>query len=319
MKLIVGTASISLALLSGEASATGISAGTLIQNSASASYSTGATTGSVQSNIVTVRVDEVLDVAVAGLSGAPTVIGSANGVLSWSVTNTGNGPEAFLITLNPAVAGNPFDAVVQALAIDSNGNNSYDAGVDQVLANGAATPALPADASLRVFALVSLPASAGDGQTSQLRLTAAAQTGTGSPGRVFAGSGAGGGDAVVGSSGASASALETITASLAAVALTKSAVIADPFGGSQPVPGAIITYTILATASGSGQVANLRVTDPIPAGTTYRSGTLRLDAAALSDANDADAGTASASGIDVNLGTVSGGSTRSVKFDVSIN
>ena len=108
-------------------------------------------------------------------------------------------------------------------------------------------------------------------------------------------------------------------ASLAAVSLTKSAAIVDPFGGSKPVPGATVTYTLTATVSGTGQADNLHITDVIPTGTTYQAGTLKLDAAGLTDANDADAGQASASGIDVNLGSVSGGTTKTVTFDVKIN
>lgn len=309
-----------LALASaGSAHASGVTAGTLIQNTASATYTSGASSGSVQSNTVTVKVDELLDVAVAGLDSAPVSAGSGNVVLSYSVTNTGNGSEAFKITADPAVAGNPFNAVVQAIAIDTNGNNTYDPGVDQVLTSGAATPAIAADGSLKLFVVVAMPASAAEGQTSQVRLTAAAVTGTGTPGTTFAGQGDAGGDAVVGASGASSAGLDAIIASLASVSLTKSASIVDPFGGSQPVPGAVITYTLVASVTGSGQAEGLHVTDVIPSGTAYQAGTLKLDGAALSDAADTDAGTASASGIDVNLGTVAGGTTKTVVFSVKIN
>ena len=61
------------------------------------------------------------------------------------------------------------------------------------------------------------------------------------------------------------------------------------------------------------------MSDAIPAGTTYQAGTLKLQGAALTDASDGDQGVASASGIDVNLGTVTGGNTRTVSFDVKIN
>lgn len=301
------------------AHATGVSAGTLIENTASATYTSGTASGTVQSNTVTVRVDELLDVAVAGLTSAPAATGSGTTVLAYSVTNTGNGPEAFNIVVNPAVAGNQFDATVQQVVVDSNGNGTYEPGVDTVLPSGSPTPSIAADGSLTLFVIVSLPATATDGQTSQVELTASAVTGTGTPGTVFAAQGAGGGDAVVGASGADDNAFDSLIATLAAVSLSKSATIADPFGGSQPVPGAVVTYTITATINGTGQVQNLHVTDAYPAGTTYETGTLSLDAAALTDAADADAGTASGTGIDVNLGTVAGGSTKVVKFNVKIN
>jgi len=306
-------------LAPGAAHATGVSAGTLIQNTASATYTSGASGGTVTSNTVSIKVDELLNVAVAGLTTTPAVAGQTSAVLEYSITNTGNGPEAFKVTVNPAVAGNAFDATVQSVVVDTNGNGVYDPGVDQVLATGAATPIIAADGSLKVFVIVGLPSGATDGQTSQVQLTADAATGTGTPGTVFAGQGNGGGDAVVGTSTASANAKDTLVASLATVALTKAAAIADQFGGTQPVPGAVVTYTLTATVTGTGQASGLHVTDVIPTGTTYQPGTLTLDAAPLTDATDADAGQASSSGIDVNLGTVSGGATKTVKFDVKIN
>lgn len=80
-----------------------------------------------------------------------------------------------------------------------------------------------------------------------------------------------------------------------------------------------MTYTLTATVSGTGQTAGLHVTDAIPAGTTYEPGTLTLDAAALTDAADTDAGQASSSAIDFDLGTVNGGPTKTVNFNVKIN
>lgn len=303
----------------GLAHATGVSAGTLIQNTATATYTSGTSSGTATSNTVTVRVDELLDVAVAGLTTTPALAGASNVVLEYSITNTGNGPEAFNLVVNTAVAGNQFDAVLQSVVVDTNGNGTYDPGVDQVLTSGQPTPSIAADGSLRVFVIVSLPGTATDGQTSQVQLSATAVTGSGTPGTVFAGQGDGGGDAVVGASTATQSANDALTAALATVALTKSATVVDPFGGNQAVPGAVVTYTLTATVSGTGQADNLHVTDVIPAGTTYETGTLTLDSAALTDANDTDAGEASAAGIDVDLGNVAGGTTKTVTFNVKID
>lgn len=311
--------SICSAVLPGAAHAGGVAAGTMIQNTASATYTSGTASGTVSSNTVSVRVDELLDVAVSGLTSTPAVAGATDVVLEWSVTNTGNGPEAFNIAVNPAVAGNGFDATVQQIVVD-DGDGVYEPGIDQVIANGAATPAIAADGSVKIFVIVTLPGTATDGQTSQVNLTATAATGSGTPGTVFATQGNGGGDAVVGSSTATQTDNDSLIASLASVALTKDGnTIVDPFGGNQPVPGAVITYTLTATVSGTGQADSLHITDAIPAGTTYQPGTLTLDAAPLSDAADADVGQASTSGIDVNLGTVAGGTTKIVKFDVKIN
>lgn len=321
---IIGCSLVSLPVLTlaaaAPAHATGVLAGTLIENTATATYTSGTGTGSVTSNKVVVKVDELLDVAVATLSTAPvTGTGSNPAVLVYSVTNSGNGPEAFNLGTDPAVSGNAFNGTINSVVIDSNANGIYDAGVDTVITAGAATPLLAPDQTTRVFVLVSLPAGATDAQTSQVRLTASAVTGTGSPGTSFSGQGEGGGDAVVGLTTASANSLAALIASLGNVTLTKSATILDPFGTAKPVPGAVVTYSIAANVTGSGAVDSLHVVDVIPAGTTYVPGSLRLDTAAMTDAADSDAGTGGAGGIDVTLGTVSGGTNHTVVFAVKIN
>lgn len=301
--------------------AAGVTAGTLIANTATASYNTGSGgTATIQSNTVALKVDELLNVAVAALAGAPVPASNNLATLSYAVTNTGNGSEAFRLAVDPAIAGNPFAGTVQTVAVDSNGNGTYDPGVDAVVATGGATPALPADGSVRVFVVITVPGGAADGAISQVRLSATAVTGSGTPGTTFAGQGDGGVDAVVGATTAQSNALESVLARMAAIGLTKTAVILDPFGGTRPVPGALVTYSLVSHTTGTGTADAVRITDPIPAGTTYQAGSLKLDGAALTDAADADAGSAGAAGIDVALGNLAGGSPdRTVAFTVKIN
>ena len=319
IRLTAASLLLSASLGATAAHAAGVVAGTQIANTATATYDSGAASVSIQSNTVTVRVDELLNVAVSSLSANPTAAGAGTTVLTYQITNTGNGSEAFDLSANTTVSGNGFDPSLQSVAYDTNGNGTYDPGTDVILATGAPTPALAPDTSLTVFVLTTLPSGATDGQTGQVQLTATAKTGSGTPGTVFAGQGAGGGDAVVGASTALASALATEIARLAAVNLTKSATILDPFGTQQPIPGAVITYSLLAMVSGAGTATNLNVADVIPTGTTYQPGTLTLDGAALSDASDADSGQASAAGIAVGLGTLAGGTSKTVAFKVKIN
>jgi len=137
-------------------------------------------------------------VAVTPLISTPVAVGGATSTVSYQVTNTGNG----------------FNTVRQSVAIDGNGNDNHDPGVDPVITNGAASQALAPDATIRVFLIVAAPASASDNQTSQVRLTATSVTGSGKPGTLFAAKGIGGVDAVVGPSGGSAQALEALVANL---------------------------------------------------------------------------------------------------------
>lgn len=301
------------------ASATGVSAGTTIQNTASATYSNGATTETISSNQVQILVDELLNVAVASQDAGNVTLSSGGAVLTFEITNTGNGPEAFRVTPNAALAGDDFDPSVTLVAYDSNGNGIYDAGVDVTIAPGGLTPAIAADDTLLIFVVTGLAGTPGDGDTADVRLTAVAATGSGSPGTKFAGQGAGGGDAIVGASTASDDDEGTVIASIGAVGLVKSVVIADQFGGTDAIPGATATYSIVATVSGSGGVSGLVVTDPIPAGTTYVPGSLRLNGAALTDQSDGDAGQAGASGISVALGTLGSSATRTITFSVTVD
>ncbi|MFA9201640.1 MAG: hypothetical protein ACEQR8_10765 [Cypionkella sp.] len=306
--------------LASPALAAGTGAGTLITNTATATYDEGGTPKTVQSNTVTLRVDELLDVANAALASGNSAVGaSATSAVPFRITNSGNGDETFTLAATSAVAGNGFDATVQGIVLDTNGNNAYDPGVDTPLPTGTATPLLAPDAALTAFVLVTLPAGTPDGATGQLRLTATAATGSGTPGTVFAGAGSGGGDAVVGLTTATAPALAALVARAATVTLTKSAAVLDPFGSQRVVPGAVVTYSLVAQVTGSGSLPAVKVTDAIPPGTSYRAGTLTLDGGALTDGADSDGGQASSAGIEVALGSVAAGTSRTVSFKVTIN
>lgn len=306
-------------LVATPAIAGGVAAGTLIENTASATYTVGDQPLATDSNTVVIRVDELLDVAVASQESGPVPATSDSAVLTFSITNTGNGPEAFNLTVDPDVSGNDFTPVVDGIAVDTNGNGIYDPGVDEILTGSALTDALDPDTPITVFVLVTIPSGAADTETATVNLLAEAVTGTGAPGTVFSGQGQGGGDAVAGSTGADDDDVAGIVIRAIAVEITKTATIVDPFGGSQSVPGAIVTFQLLTTVSGTGTIELLDVTDAIPVGTTYQNDSLALDAASLTDATDSDAGSASATGIEVAIGDASGGDTFTITFDVIID
>lgn len=305
--------------LAAPAAARGISAGSLVENTATATFQQGATTTTVTSNTVVVRIDELLDVTVASLDGGNVPITASGAVLRFQVENTGNGPEAFNLLVDAAIAGDDFDPNVVAIAWDSNANGIYEPGTDLLIAPGGATPVMPADGLGTVFVVLEWPTPPADGDLAQVRLTATAATGSGPAGTVFAGEGEGGGDAVVGAQNATGNALGTVFSQTATVTLSKSATIADPFGGTEAVPGAVVTYQLTATVNGSAAVSDLLVSDAIPAGTSYIADSLQLDGAALTDASGDDAGSATAAGIAVDLGTVAAGTSHVVTFQVAID
>lgn len=306
--------------LPSQAEAAGTRAGTTISNTASASFDNGSGTQSIDSNRVDMRVDELLDVTVASAnpSDVPTTPGATNQLLTYSVTNTGNGQEAFVLSTIANVGGDNYDPVVTQIYID-NGDGVFDASTDTLYTPGSNDPVLNPDQSVRIFVRATTPTTAVDGNRGIVTLVAAAKTGTGAPGTSFAGQGEGGGDAVVGSTGADGQDNGAFRVSSATVALVKSASVVDPFGGSEPVPGATITYTITATVTGTGSVAGLAITDNIPADTAYVAGSITLGGSPLTDAPDADAGDYNGTRIRVGLGTVTGGQTRTVTFRTRIN
>jgi uncharacterized repeat protein (TIGR01451 family) len=311
-----------LAAASAPALAAGTPAGTTIQNVATATYELpGGDEVSVSTNVVTLKVDEILDVTVAWADPADrgTSPGRTGQVLTFTVTNGGNGTETFGLSTVANGGGDDFDPQVTSIVLDSNGNNAFDPGVDTVYSAGSNDPELAADQSLTVFVLSSIPASTGDGHRGQVDLQAVAKTGSGAPGTSFASAGAGGGDAVVGATGAAASDDGWYKVAKAALSFVKSAAVADPFGGANETPGATITYTLTATVTGTGSLANVRIADPIPTGTSYAPGSIALEGSALSDAADADAGQFTGSGIAVSLGSLAAGATRTVTFKVKID
>lgn len=318
MSLVAGAAACGLA---GAAQAEGTVAGTIIQNVATATYDGPTGTATVSSNNVSLKVDELIDVSVAWAD--PGDVGASPGalarVLSFRITNAGNGSEAFSFSTQEALGGDNFDPTVTAIVLDTNGNGAYDPGADTVYVNGANDPVLAPDASLSVFVISTIPALAQNGNRGRVDLKALAKTGTGTAGTTFTGAGQGGGNAVVGATGGDSEDDGYYEVAAAALSFVKTAVVADPFGGATQTPGSTITYTLKATVNGSGTVNNIKVADPIPGGTTYAPGSITLDGAPLSDSDDGDTGRFTGTGISVALGNVAAGATRTITFKVKID
>lgn len=307
--------------MSAPAWAGGTTAGTKIDNQATASYAGPGGTVTVPSNTVSLTVDELLDVTVVSADPGDVmgIPGATDRVLTFTVTNNGNGDEAFTLASAGTLGGDDFDPAVTSIVLDTNGNGAYDAGVDTVYIAGSNDPLLTPDQSITVFLLSTIPGGAGDGNRGRAQLSADAVTGTGTPGTNYAGLGQGGGDAIVGTTGADADASGFYAVSAATVSFVKSAVVLDPFGGASAVPGSVITYSLVATVDGTGTLNNLAIADAIPAGSTYEPGTLKLQGAALTDATDSDAGELASGGIAVRLGNVAGGQVRTVTFQVQVD
>lgn len=302
-----------------------VAAGTTISNTATVNYVISGTpfNASVSDSFV---VDQLVDDATTSQDAGPVAVpaGAGNQALLFKLTNTGNGSDSFTLasTVTPA-AGSGFTPANCRLYFDTDSNGMYSA-PDTLYVPGTNDPTLAAGASLSVLAVCDIPVNAGDGTQADVKLTATSKTISGTPGTVKTGGGIGGVDAVAGLSGADASATGTYKAGNVNYAFTTAQTVSDPAGGNSPVSGAVITYTLTVTPSGSASGSGLVVTDPVPANTTYVSGSLTLNGTALGDsATDGDAGdynVTTPGAISVKLGALAGsGAAQIITFKVTIN
>jgi uncharacterized repeat protein (TIGR01451 family) len=302
--------------------AVGVTAGTIIQNIAQIEYTapSGVTFNS-DSNAAIIRVEEILDVIVSRHTAIdyPVIRSSLSQPLAFRVTNSGNGQEAFRLSATHILGGDQFDPLTTRIAIDTNGNGQYDPLIDAAYVSGQNDLVLAPDQSGIVFILGDIPASLQNGDKSFVNLTATSVTGTGTPGTTFAGQGNGNSDAVVGSTTAQSFAQNIYLAALVDTQFVKTQNISDPQGGNSVVPGAIVTYTLVARISGTGTIENAVINDSIPADTNYVFGSLRLNGTALSDAVDTDAGQFNSNAVSVALGTLAAPATQTISFQVKIN
>lgn len=267
----------------------------------------------LESNTVSDRMDELLDVSIAAASSTPLGLeaGADAQPVPFMVRNEGNGSEAFLISAGLSGAG----ATLRAVAMDVDDNGRFDPSIDTVIGPNDPALAFQPGMALRFFALVD---TAGPGEA-RLIGHARSATGTGPPGTIFPGQGDSGGDALTGRTHAEASVTLDLAVAGAAVSLFKSQQVLDAAGNPMPVRGATVRYVIEARLTPGATVAGARIVDPVPAGTHYVPGSLKLDGTALTEAADGDPGVFQANSIEVALGDLAATPVRTIAFDVRID
>jgi uncharacterized repeat protein (TIGR01451 family) len=304
--------------------ALGTAAGTNITSTATVDYSIGGTPASTTSNASTVAVAELVNVTIALQS--PTIsvaAGAINEPLLFLVTNTGNSAETFTLAGDSVLIADDFDPTPASpfIYFDSDSSGDLSPGDTPYVAGGN-DPVLAADASVAVILVNDIPVGVPDGDFGRSELSATAGTGTGAPGTVFPGQGSGGVDAVIGTSGGETAVFGQYLVGDILLSAVKSQAVLDPFGGTQPIPGAAITYQVVVTATGTGAALGAVFSDPIPASTTYVAGSLRLNGVPLTDAADADTGAfaAAPARVAVNLGDLtSAAGPQTIDFRVTID
>jgi len=307
--------------------AVGTTAGVDISNTATATYTMGGTGYNINDTI-TFRVDEKLDVNVVWQDAVNVGVNTpdTNRVLTYLLTNTGNGTDDYLLTVDNNIGGDQFNPVFVNIYLDANDNGIYDSGTDTLYNPGGNDPSLNADESLAIFVVNDIPGSRSPGDLGNSQLTATSNTSGAVPaGTAFINAGDNTSDAVVGNSGGTSNDTGTYEVSNVNVSIVKSVVINDQLGGNQPMPGATMTYTLVVSVTGTGTASGIIITDPIPTDTTYVTNSITLNAVVQTDAADSptdesDYNVTNANNITVNLGDMTSASpTQTITFDVIIN
>jgi uncharacterized repeat protein (TIGR01451 family) len=330
------------------ANAAGTAATTSITNRATVNYSVGGVpqtaiqsspTGNTTAtgSDTTFVVDNKVIHTVAQVAGAAiqTTPGATNVVAAFTVTNTGNTAQGYLLTpTNPATGtASPFgsgsadnsDVNNLRVFVDSGAGgtlNAYDA---SDTATNIAT--LAPDASVRVYILSDVPLTATNNQYANVQLAARATTaGTTTPvvqtagadnastvDIVFADGGTVARDGIV--EGQSQYVIQSAT-----LTVTKtSAVFSDPFNNTtnpKAIPGAIVQYTITVANTGSQSATGVSITDPIPTNTDYVANSITVNGSSASDSGRT-VGTPVTS-LNVDPGAIAASGTATVTFRVTI-
>lgn len=281
-----------------QALAAGTASSTAINNRATVNYSVGGVsqtpiessptgnstaTGADTSFVV----DNKILHTVSEFSGNATTTGpgATDQLTSFTVTNTGNTAQGYLLTVTneagTVLFGRTDDANVGNLRVfvDGNGNGTYEAGID----TATSILTLAADASVRVFVLANVPLGAANGQYANVQLAAQA-TDAGTANVVAETAGAddpNAVDVVFADTGAVArdgihEAADQYAIESAALSVAKtSSVVSDPFNGTtdaKAIPGAVVEYAVTVTNTGTAAANLVQIADPVPGDTTFLQG-----------------------------------------------
>lgn len=321
--------------------AVGTPAGTVIYSVATLNYEIG---GASQAPIIivpaAVKVDELIQPTLTWQDATPVAVNSpgTNNTLTFMLTNSGNGQEAFRLTRTngsaPLPPGNytPTNGSIGSIYLENGllaGFQATGPNADAEYISGVNDPSIAPEAGQFIYVISDTPASVPDNTLGEVRLAAASLTAGAAgalPGTSFAGLGDGGVFAVVGSTRALADAtgrhIVAGSASSLNLALNKTvANVLDPNGTAVLMPNSVMTYQIAATLSGTGTATNLVITDPLPASISYVPDSIAVDGVAQTDAADADKSQfiSATRTISVSLGDVAAPANIVISFRATIN
>jgi uncharacterized repeat protein (TIGR01451 family) len=335
---------LTLLLLTGgtqSALAVGTASNTLISNSATVNFEVGLVPQTAVTSLAAeFRVDNLVDLTVTNVDiGAVTVApGSADQVLEFTVINTGNTTQNYLLSVTTVAAAITMGSVEIWIDNPVGSPGVYDSGTDTLYnpavgagdldPNGggtdtmtvfivADTPLTPTDATVDSLALLAQTTDAG---TVNVTGNGPANTALGVEVVWADGQGTVDGAAPDGQYSDTGS----YTVGSAALTVTKTALVDDGLGGTYAIPGANVTYTIIVTNIGGVDATSVVITDDIsaftPADVAWIVDSITVGGASQTDAVDGDFSTFAGNLVTVNVGTLTaGGGTTTITFQVTIN
>lgn len=304
--LLAGTAmAASTGVAHAQTTGSGTAAGTVVTNTAQASFSVNGTAQTATSNTATFVVDRKVNLTVtAQTSNTQVNLGQSGAVLTFKVTNNTNGTQDFLLAADQTLTSGILPGTANFTAnnvkvyVDSNNNGIYDPGVD----TATYIDELPEDASATVFIVADIPTNNATLDFVGLKATVAAGGAPGSAGAalvatdpaqpdnqatvdiVFADNDSDGalGPDLPRNGAADAYAAYQVSIHSVALSVVKSSqVLSDGVSTINPkaLPGAIVQYCLTVNNATLGTPAtNIALTDVIPANTTYVAGSIQVGA-----------------------------------------
>ena len=277
---------LALALFAGgtqTALAVGTPSGDTISNTATVDYQVGTDPRTATGAAPDITVDNRVDLTVTNLNGNDVIVnpGQTDRIQTYSVTNTGNTTQGYILTVDVPTAAIPMGNV--RIYVDANTDGVPDAGELYVAGSNAGdldpNGILGTDDVMQVLVVADTPAGAVDGNQDDFRLVA--QTTNAGTTTVTLDSAAptAGIDVVYADGTGTTSEADrdgqhsdasTYTVQSAALAAVKTIVsTTDEFGTGFAIPGANVVYQIQVTNSGAATVDadTVSVTDQIPANT----------------------------------------------------
>lgn len=300
MKNLIITTLLALGALGfgGNAGALGTPSGTSIENIGLFEFTEpDGTTGSSQTTPVSITVSQVsaLDIGPSGTVAAPgqTVTGApgSTGVLTYTVTNNGNGSDT--IDLSTTVASGTASSVT--IYADTDGDGKYTPGTDQP----ASSVALAANESATVFVVVGVPSNAAGTSTISVNLsgtttaTATPATDSNNVGAVTATSTVSFTLADDHTTSVNPGGSVTLTHTLANtgnVPLDGAALVASSTLGGTTSASQSVTYTVTTSSGGTGTGSSLDAA-LAAAGSIPIGGTATISAVYVTSTSAADAST----------------------------